>query len=167
MGTRTIIVFSETENEVMDEGVPIYKHFDGYPSNVLHLLRDYIYVNKGRLGDVGYFACGFIRYVENYGTPVPELFKDRTKDDWKLNDYYTGYGLYPTKIDKELFNGFEDYYYKVTPKTIYVFKYSFEHNNLQKMYEVKIDDLLKMPDEQDYFEDLEKEIFKEFYGDDY
>lgn len=156
MGTRTIILFSITEDDKLEEGIPIYKHLDGYPSNVLHLLRQYIYANKERLRDMGYFSAGFLRYVENYSN-----FDKMPVEFMEFKDPYTGYALFHMDIDESLLDGWEDYYYKVTPKKVYV----YDGSNLDKMYEVEIEKLLEMPDDIEYFESLEKKIYEEYHGD--
>ena len=109
-------------------------------------------------------ASGFLRYVENYDncSQTPEQFVDIDDDgsyeSWELGDPYTGYGLFAQPIDAGLFDGWEDYYYKITPKTVCVFSH-----NLELLYQTSISDLLNMPDNGKFFIELEKEIL---YGGD-
>ncbi|RAP49220.1 MAG: hypothetical protein BZ138_08060 [Methanosphaera sp. rholeuAM270] len=166
MSTRSVLLFSYVdETEYLDYGIPIYKHWDGYPSNVLHLLRQYLEVNHARISDVSYLASGFLRYVENYDyeDKIPEKFKGEPEDELeklKQKDPYTGYGLYPMKITDELF-GWESYYYKITEEfvTVYV-NYSTSNGNLKIIYKIKTEDLLTLPDDREFFEKLEKGIYK-------
>lgn len=167
MGTRTILVFSEEDNDKLDYGIPIYQHFDGYPSFVLKVLRQYVWVNQKRLDDVSYFSAGFLRYVDRYRAspkiPYDFMMRDEMEGGEKyfLEDPYTGYGLFESDLNS-IFNGMEDYYYKITPKRIFVFDHS-----KQKMAEITIEALLDMPDDEEYFEELEKDIYNDFYGEEW
>ena len=167
MGTRAIIVFSNTDNAEFDEGVPIYQHYDGYPSNVLHTLRQYLDVNNARIDDTPYLASGFLRYVENYKylPHIPDRFQNLPDDDYENKDPYTGFGIIPQKLDEELFeDGWMDYFYMVTPKRVFMFNSSIDkEKNLKKMYEVDIETLLEMPDENQHFEELERKILPNYY----
>ncbi len=163
MSTRTVLVFSDRKNDKIEYGIPIYKHWDGYLSNILHLLRCYLWVNKSRLQDIEYLSAGFIRYCENYERYeyVPDRFKE--EKNFMASDPYIGFGLFQTEIKNSILDGWEDYYYKITPDMVYVYNGS----DVKKMYEISIEKLLEMPEEYSFYEDLEKKIFSEFYGDDY
>lgn len=163
MSTRTMIIFSYTKNDKIDRGIPIYKHSDGYPSNVLHLLRCYLWVNRARLNDISYLSAGFLRYCENYRneSEIPERFKNVDENNFFNSDPYTGFGLYEMEIKGSILDGWEEYYYKITPEMIYV----YDSQNMEKMYEVSIEKLFEMPEEPEYYEELQNKIFSEFYDD--
>ena len=55
MSTRSIIVFKDKYSENY-----IYVHSDGYPSNRLVEMQEFLKWNKPRNGDVGYSAANFI-----------------------------------------------------------------------------------------------------------
>ena len=183
MATRSVLVFSDRKDEKLEYGVPIYKHWDGYPSNILHLLRQYIEVNKERLTDIPYLSSGFLRYIElyDYEDKIPDKFKDikEETDDmaydertelWKLKDPYTGYGLFQMDIGESVLSGWEDYYYKITPEEVYCYNGEMdEKNHPELLFKIKVKDLISLPDKRDFFEKLEKGIFQwkhpEWYSD--
>ena len=185
MGTRTIIFFAydskkgteedgyefdEKKNKLIKRAVPIYKHWDGYPSNMLHLLNQYLNVNHGRINDISYLASGFLRYIQDrgflryiqeydYEEHIPEKFNE-------IEDPYTGYGLFTQRITRRfLDNSWADYYYKITPSKIYCYRaYEFEDYGTYKrhpkiLYECDLEEFLELPDDREYFDNLEKELY--------
>ena len=59
MSTRSIIVFKNKYCKSY-----IYVHFDGYPSNRLVQLQEFLVWNKPRNGDVGYSAANFVLWYK-------------------------------------------------------------------------------------------------------
>lgn len=121
-----MLVFSSKDGKQLDYGVPIYKHMDGYPENVLPLLKEYLSINQYRLKDIGYLSAGFLRFIEDSGNPA------------ECKDPYTGYGLYEQPIGDVLTDGMEEYYYKITPTCVYVYDYY-----LRFMYKKSMEELFE------------------------
>lgn len=192
MGTRSMLVFSENsltrlsdnetkinevENRKIKKGIPIYKHWDGYPSNVLFMLRQYLWINRHRLHDISYLSAGFLRYIQeyDYAEAIDEKFLNLEDDDsfeaMELKDHYTGYGLYEQRIKKSFFQGWEEYYYKITPSRIYCYTGHKRDERYRPIliWECEMDKFLELPRNSDYFENLERELSKierELYEDD-
>ena len=75
MSTRSIIVFKDEYSENY-----IYVHSDGYPSNRLVQLQEFLVWNKPRNGDVAYSAANFVLWYKldsikesNYGDKIETL----------------------------------------------------------------------------------------------
>ena len=93
MSTRSIIVFKNKYCENY-----IYVHSDGYPSNRLVQLQEFLIWNKPRNGDVGYSAANFVLWyklntIQNFNeyfdndkskhiNTLADMLMPREKDDY-------------------------------------------------------------------------------------
>lgn len=106
MSTRCLINFSNDLEETK-EGITIYKHWDGYPDNVLPLLKDFLKRNTRE--DIDYKSAGFLRYIQ-----ISEMDSVFDKEP------FLSYGIWG---NMDLFNddlGWCDYVYVITKETIYI-----------------------------------------------
>lgn len=147
--------FDEERNKLIKKGIPIYKHGNGYPSNILHLLRNYLKIHPVRRTYPGYLASGFLRRAGD----CPQTSK------FMREDPYTRYRLYMQRITRTFLNdGWEEYFYKVTPSKIYCYsayekedyKYYKQHPKL--LWEEDFDTFITLPDSSPYFSSLENRI---------
>ena len=158
---------------MIKKGVPIYKHLDGYPSNVLYLLREYLQYNKDSINDISYLSASFLRYVQEWGyKELPEEMLNHTRTEFESTyeevidkDHYTEYGLFEQNIDKDFItNTWEDYFYKITPHKIYVYiPYHTENidgfgKHPKCIWECEMNDFLELPCDGKYFEELQDKI---------
>lgn len=131
MATRSLLRFNN--------GVMIYRHWDGYPSGVLRDIKEIL--NRGvRTYDTEYFIGGLLQQI-GYLSQVRnnELYTDKDTSDYskELINAVLGYGVFYATEDelKDLDYG-QEYSYILTDKEIKIMKWDFSRCVRKISYEL-------------------------------
>lgn len=131
MATRSLLRFNN--------GVMIYRHWDGYPSGVLKDIKEIL--NRGvRTYDTEYFIGGLLQQI-GYLSQVRnnELYADKDTSDYskELINAVLGYGVFYATEDelKDLDYG-QEYSYILTDKEVKIMKWDFSRCVRKISYEL-------------------------------
>lgn len=111
MSTRCIIRFEDER-----EGFFVYKHWDGYPTNIVPLIQNFLRWDKGRNNDLSYTVPNFITY-EKLDSKIQtsestELLCEVLEKSVSYDSLHTGIGLV-NDFNPDDGENWENWYYVV------------------------------------------------------
>ena len=116
MSTPSVIEF------VGSDSFAVYVHHDGYPENMIPLLKEFLKWNKSRNNDAGYTAANFIYWYKRRALKKARAMtreykaEERDHKGFLLQVEQTGVGFWTTPAIEEM-NGNVDYLYRVNLPT--------------------------------------------------
>jgi len=130
MGTRSILEFSDSSAKVQ-----IYRHWDGYPKDVLPDLEKFFVWNGQRSSDLSYTIANFFLWSKLDSAKVMEQSAKEMFDKPSHNDgLHTGFGIIPTLCqDSELESYEAKYFYRIglASKNFEIKVYDVTQNGIQ------------------------------------